>query len=390
MKIGILTFWESTDNYGQVLQAYALQQTLKKLGHKPFQIRYSLAASNARNKTSLLKKIIKILCIYPLVKGIKSRKLQKTKDSLRAIIEKKNTQRLFAEFRETFIDQSSTIYRSIQEIRLTPPEADVYITGSDQVWRMLLNNEGNEAYYLIFGPTKTKRISYAASFGMAKYPSKLQPNLSMALKNFDAVSVREKEGVDICREAGVSASQVLDPTLLLSSTEYLNLSNINKQPNKKHQLFVYSINIKTPEDICWTEIINFTKKWEYKIDVTTSSGNIPGQELYEGVQYSYLTIPEWIIKIAESEVVATTSFHGLVFCLLFHTNFIVFPLGGADSIANGRIKSLLHDLDLEYKIYDGKSSVEKIILSAINWTAVDTKLANKKKLSLDFLEKSLI
>lgn len=79
MKIGIITFWESTDNYGQVLQAYALQQVLKSMGHEPFQIRYSLKASLSQSfhKTSLVKKILKVLLVYPALKTLRREKKKK-------------------------------------------------------------------------------------------------------------------------------------------------------------------------------------------------------------------------------------------------------------------------------------------------------------------------
>ena len=71
MKIGIITFWESTDNYGQVLQAYALQQILKNMGHEPFLIRYSLKASQGlSNESSKFRKVLKCFAIYPIIKTI--------------------------------------------------------------------------------------------------------------------------------------------------------------------------------------------------------------------------------------------------------------------------------------------------------------------------------
>ena len=203
MRIGIITFWESTDNYGQVLQAYALQQVLKDMGHEPYQIRYSLKASQTNiPQSSLLKKIIKLLLVYPLVISLKRRKKQREDLVCRTIIEEKNKIRKFHQFRNEYISQSERIYYSIEEIRKDPPIADCYITGSDQVWTMLLNIEGNNAYFLDFGAPSIKRIAYAASFGRSSYPAAIQPILKEKLSKFDAISVREKEGVDICGMLG--------------------------------------------------------------------------------------------------------------------------------------------------------------------------------------------
>ena len=87
MKIGIITFWESTDNYGQVLQAYALQKVLKDLGHEPFQIRYSLKASQSqKHQSSIFKKIIKVLLVYPLFTSYRSKKAKQEDNIWYALI----------------------------------------------------------------------------------------------------------------------------------------------------------------------------------------------------------------------------------------------------------------------------------------------------------------
>lgn len=389
MKIGIITFWESTDNYGQVLQAYALQQVLKDMGHNPFQIRYSLKASqSAEKKPSIAKKILKALLVYPLIKSIKRRKALKEDASCRLMIEEKNEDRRFPEFRSKYINQGSTIYNSIEEIRSNPPSADCYITGSDQVWTMLLSNEGNAAYFLDFGEKDIKRISYAASFGRSVYPKELLPRLKGLLCCFDAISVRELEGVDICRSLGFQADHVLDPTLLLTKADYLSKLYINDEP-KGNSLFVYSINVRTPEDLYWTELRKYADENRLDITVTTSSGNIPGREIYDGVNYSYATIEEWLQNINKAQLVATTSFHGVVFCLLMHTNFIFYPLKGKGIKLNGRVQSLLQSLNLEEKICTCESDVDCCISVMPNWMEVDKLIENKRALSLSFFDRQL-
>lgn len=387
MKIGIITFWESTDNYGQVLQAYALQQALQSMGHEPFQIRYSIKASQAaENSSSFLKKIMKLLLIYPLIKSIKRRRVLREDTAYHLMIEKKNEMRRFGEFRSKYIVQGDVVYNSIEEIRTNPPSADCYITGSDQVWTMLLNNEGNAAYFLDFGNKNTKRISYAPSFGRASYPQKLLPRLRELLNHFDAISVREQEGVNICESIGVKAEHVLDPTLLLAKTEYFNKLNFNDE-EKDNSLFVYSINVRTPEDLYWSKLKQYAVDNGLKIIVTTSSGNFPGREIYEDVEYFYATVEEWIRSINKAQLVATSSFHGVVFCLLMHTNFIFYPLKGKETKSNGRVQSLLQSLNLEDKICNCESDVNNCILINPVWERVDDLLIHKRKESLEFLSK---
>ena len=387
MKIGIITFWESTDNYGQVLQAYALQQVLKNMGHNPFQIRYSLRASQLEEKkTSVFKRLLKVLLVYPFVKSIKRRKVQCEDAECKKILEKKNVARKFREFRNQYITQSEKVYNSINELRSDPPQADCYITGSDQVWTMLLSNEGNAAYYLDFGNKSIKRIAYAASFGRSEYPDFLLPRLKTLLARFDSISVREQEGVVICNSIGLNVEHVLDPTLLLSKNEYLDkLKCFVENDVKEKTLFVYSINVRTSEDIYWKELNKYAADNKLKIIVTTSSGNIPGRELYEGVEYSYATIEEWLKLVNYAHLVVTTSFHGVVFCLLTQTNFVFVPLHNSGSRGNGRLESLLGTLGLTSKICYSSDSFEIVANTDIDWEKVSHSLEIQRLHSLFYL-----
>lgn len=389
MRIGIITFWESTDNYGQVLQAYALQNVLKAMGHEPFQIRYSLKASQqTEQKSSLLKKVLKVLLIYPLIKSIKRHYALREDVECKTMIERKNVARKFQEFRDTYIKQDQVIYNSIEEIRSNPPVADCYITGSDQVWTMLLSIESNAAYYLDFGCYEIKRISYAASFGRSVYPQYLHSCLRRLLNRFDAISVREQEGVDICESLGIKAQLVLDPTLLLSKKDYFRNFNICTA-TKDNTLYVYSINVRTPKEIYWKEVRNYAEKKGLKITVTTSSGNIPGREIYENVQYSYATVEDWILQISKAHLVVTTSFHGVVFCMLMHTNFIYIPLNNSRAKGNGRVESLANIVNLSSKIC---YNIEEFAMRAeieIDWNAVDNAINKHRIASKKFLTNNL-
>lgn len=389
MRIGIITFWESTDNYGQVLQAYALQQVLKNMGHEPFQIRYSLRASLSQefHKTSLVKKILKVLLVYPALKNLRRKKIKKADEACRAMIEKKNIARQFPAFREKYLSSSKLVYNSIEEIRKNPPKADCYITGSDQVWTMLLGNAGNNAYFLDFGSSETKRIAYAASFSIPSYPEKLMPLLKGQLEKFDAISVREDEGIDICKQAGRNdIVKTLDPTLLLDKDAYLTLSNSVSTP--RNYAFVYSINIRKADEIAWDEICKCADHRGVKLITTTSSGHFPGREIFPNTEYVYATIPEWIAYIHNSEFVATTSFHGVVFCLILNKPFVYFPLGGNGAKGNGRVHSLLSPLGLTNRIH-GEKSVEEILQSDIDWSKVNRLLEVNGIDSLKFLNENL-
>ena len=95
MKIGIITLWQSSDNYGQQLQCWALQQELIKLGHDPYLIRYDVEYRTRNNKSPLWKKVLKLLLIYPVIKSLKRRKINKKELLLEAYNAKRNEQRQF-------------------------------------------------------------------------------------------------------------------------------------------------------------------------------------------------------------------------------------------------------------------------------------------------------
>ncbi len=379
MKIGIITFWESEDNYGQVLQCFALQQQLIQMGHEPFLIKYTPYPKI--KKTPLIHKLWKLIKIYPIFQKLKKRQERKQV----CLFNQKNKLRKFNEFKEENILTNNIIYNGLLNIQNNPPEADCYICGSDQVWSKLLDNDENQAFYLNFGKKNIKRIAYAASFGRDVYPLELNVRLHDMLMKFDAISVREKTGIDICKKVGIQAINVLDPTLLLSMKEYLQI--IEKPLIDKKYFYTYSLNISSEKDLCWKALLKYADRHGLKSISTTSSGYFVGKEICSDTEYIYATIPQWLGYIQNAEFVATTSFHGVAFCLIMHTNFIYFPLKGTHSRGNSRVISLLNSLGLHEKILCEGMIVEQCIDKPIDWNIVEAKLAEKKNKSIDFLKK---
>lgn len=377
MKIGIITYWQSNDNYGQVLQCFALQQQLKKMGHEPFLIKYA----PLKKRMSFGHKLLRTLLIYPVFQKIYVTLLAKRLAS-------KNQQRRFAEFRERNILTNGVIYRGFSDLRNNPPLADCYICGSDQVWGMLLDRDENQAFYLNFGGNDVKRVAYAASFGRDEYPVELNDKLHKMLLRFDAVSVRECTGVDICAKVGVSAIDVLDPTLLLSIKDYEPFMEVPKINTKF--FYTYSLNIASSEELHWNKLLEYATKQGLTSISTTSSGYMMAKELCRGTNYVYATIPQWLGYIRNAEFVATTSFHGVAFCLILHKNFIFFPLKGTHSKGNSRVISLLDSVGLKEKIFDNEVSIKQCIEHPIDWSVVDKMLEHKRNLSVDFLRNSLL
>ncbi len=380
MKIGIITFWESGDNYGQLLQCWALQQQLKGMGHDPFLIKYH---STKKHPTSFSQKVGKVLKIYPVVLKITEYIKSKQNTRLARILERSNAQRQFNDFRRQKIISCETIYNSLESLQKNPPTADCYICGSDQIWSMILSNPENEAYYLNFGEKKIKRIAYAASFGRDVYPKEWNDKLRDMLLRFQAVSVREDSGVDICAKVGVKACRVLDPTLLIDSNSYATL--IEPPKIDRNYFFTYSINVESKNGLCWNELMEYSSSNGLISISTTSSGYLPGRELCDNTSYIYATIPQWLGYIKYAQFVATTSFHGVVFSLIFRKNFIYFPLKGKFSKGNNRVLSLLNEIGLSDKVCWNEREVKRCIEIPIDWVNVEKKLSKMQAESKLFL-----
>ena len=377
MKIGVITFWQSPDNYGQQLQCWALQQCLQKEGHDVFLIRYDFAnriiGSGMKNrlKKSSVYHFLKILIV-----------------NLRCFFDGRERKRGFVRFRRENIVMGKSFYRTSDGLKKHPPLCDAYIVGSDQVWSQLLSIEENEVFYLNFGDEKIKRISYAPSFAVKEYPKHLLSKLKEMLLHLDAISVRDDSSVEICGNVGIKAMKVVDPTLLLTGMEYGALLKKDVPYPAKSYAFVYSINIKSPDELYFDELKNYCDIAGVRCIATASSGYVPAKELLPA-DYVYPTVGGWISFIRNAAFVVTPSFHGVVFCIIMHTPFVYIPLKGRFSGGNGRVLSLLNDLSLASCVWHNGRSYEDILSKQIDWDAVDGKVREMKESSVKFLRDSL-
>lgn len=379
MKIGILTFSSTNDNYGQLFQGYALQKYLQLQGHDAYLICYVY-----QPRWPLLKKISKMALVYPLVKRIMN---YKNRQWL-MLLAKKNERRNFETFRKQYIRQSVVSYSRLKELRRHPPIADCYMAGSDQIWSFLSRKKEYSVYFLSFGSETIRRIAYAASFGMTHYPEAFRPRLKRELKRFDHISVREADGIRICEEVGYKAQQVLDPTFLLPVSVYRSF--VEKLPQFSGEYaYLYILNVLTASEIEWETLTCVLQERAWQPIFTVSSGCLQAREIFEVDDYYYATPQEWLTRIYYSQVVVTTSFHGVVFSLLFHKNFIFFPLKNKFSVGNNRVYDLLDKVGLSAKIIEDATFIREAIHIPVSWQSVDDRLQPLKAQSISYLEKAL-
>lgn len=362
MKIGVVTFWTGIDNYGQILQAYALQRFLRNKGHDAFVIRYKSIAH--RGFVWWLKLPFKILYIIYLIffnRNVLYLHLKFEKQKRISEYENRKYPRNFHLFKERYIHFSKKTYNQ-DSIMIDPPMAEIYIAGSDQIWGGL-----DPIYYLQFAPITSKRIAYAPSFGGIKLNNKRKKILKRYLESFSVLGIREKDGVDLCKDLGREDSFLaIDPTLLLSKEDYSEIS-VAESDNSDY-LFLYLLGNDMDFDL--SKIYAWAKARRLKIKYVASQGQV---DSYEKI---YPNVDEWLGIIKNAKYVVTNSFHGTVFSLIMNKKFMVIPLSGAFSRMNGRVVDLLTELDLNDHIY---SSDLNVLLEDIDFSKLNDKISCKRE-----------
>lgn len=381
MRIGIITYWSSSDNYGQQLQCFALQKYLIGLGQDAYLIKYM-----PTTHIPLWRRVARAIKYRLLVsseqkdRDRKAKLIYETNQSL-------NKKRGFEAFRDKYIKSTDVVYRNIKELRENPPIADIYICGSDQVWNNRLSDPDTAGWFLDFGNPSIKRVSYAASIGRDIDSSEIN-RFTQYLKEFTAISVREQKAYALCHQLGFEKSIIaIDPTLLLSSQDYDSIENDApvSDVTVKPYVFVYTLNIRSAEEIYWNVFQNMIAKDGLYIRSVSSSGYLPAINLLTGIQNEQATIPEWLSLIKHSEYVITTSFHGVVFCLLYHKPFYAVLLNNEYSKGNDRIISLLKNVGLKNRLIASIQDIMNVYNANICWEQVDKKISDFRNESIEFL-----
>ena len=248
----------------------------------------------------------------------------------------------------------------------------VAIIGSDQIWNPKMI-EGMENVYFAGIADFSKRIAYAASIGMKEWPDSFKSRIITRLKKFDAISVREQSAVKYLNSIGIeNVAWVCDPTLLNKGDFYKKKFGVKREYAYKY-VFRYVIREKIP-----ASFFNF-------IDGQVISVNA-------GNRNNFVSVSEWLSFINYSEYIVTDSFHCVVFCLLFHKNFIVVLNKSRGAGMNERFFSLLGKTNLMYRCVDVEDSLNMVkdkLFTEIDWNNIDFILENWRKESLDWLNNAL-
>lgn len=378
MKLGILTL-VPYDNYGGILQGYALQTVLERMGHD-----VTIMRTKLYNWVSLKNKILRF------VWWVKDRYV-KRKAGISCLVPGTYLDYRVARIKP-FIDKHIHFTREFSSTRdlyrfQDKSQYDGFVVGSDQTWRPCLSPDLYHMFCDFLPASSHKlRIAYAASFGVDTNEfSDVQLGICKPLiKKFQAISVREESGVKLCKDMfGVEAKHVLDPTMLLGKEDYMELIKDYRPQNEHVDLMQYmfffnheenAIIAKTSSLLNMKPVNLMTK---YFLNQVQDKSQLPDAQ--------FLPVEEWISAYNRAKFVLTDSFHGTVFCIIFNVPFLC-----VSPVAIARFKSLLKVYGLEDRLVMKESEVTKDLLEKpIDWEKVNSVREVLKKQSLDFLKKSL-
>ena len=356
MKIGIITH-RLGQNYGGILQNYALQYVLKQLGHQP--ITFDLGTRSWKNwLTIYIKTGIKHIIGRPTPPvPLSPYTLKKRERPLRRFVRKN-------------IYLTSPIKQLVAN-HIHSYNIEALVMGSDQIWRHPWNNlSDNFGEFAV--DIDIPKIAYAASFGVDywTYDHHLQDKCSNLIKKFRAVSVRESSGVLLCEKyLGCKCVQMPDPTLLVERPIYLSLCK-DVTCKKGNYLFAYILDASEA-------IMNVIK------DIALENGlDIVVKQANENISDTD-SVEKWLSCFRDSSMVITDSFHGTVFSIIFNKEFYVLQNAVR---GNTRIDSLLHTFGLKDRILQSDHPREN---NPIDWELINKITAEERNKGVGFLSKYL-
>lgn len=366
-RVGIITM-TSCLNYGNRLQNYALQETLKKMGFEVETIQKIFTkVSNREYFFYRIKTLVRDILHINARTGICKR------------------EKTFKKFSRKYIKYSKFwTYKNCQKKGIEQAY-DVFVCGSDQIWNPQFEDTLNdlESSTAYFAP-REKRIAYAASMGVSVLDTKYKDRYTELLKDMKAISMREESGAKIVKElTGKEIPVVLDPTLLLSEEEW---KQIEKKPHKE-----------LPERYIVTYFLGEME--ERKKDYIRKIGKKNGLPIIElSCEYlwdkdindieSFCFDPaEFLYVISHSQILFTDSFHGCVFATLFNKPFRVFDREGTWGDMWSRMQTLVKIIGDDSVVGNANEELDNIIGKNVDYDKANIEKLKQK--SLDYLKRAL-
>lgn len=349
--IGYVGWWDSK-NYGSALTSFAMNRTLTKKGLRVLMLEHGGIRPDAKS--------------YGL------------------------------EFASHFYNCSKITWE--KDFKRFNGACDTFLVGSDQLWNWWnIRHNRPEFFFLDFVEAGHKRIAYATSFGKdnTDFPDDKRLRVSYHLSKFDAISVREKSGVDVCKnEFGAEATHVLDPVFLCDMDSYKEVTDLSKAKEKEKYVFSYILD-PTEDKIEMVKQVAKRLGLSYRIavdalrDNDAHSKSVTEKLLREDSNVlTNLRIEDWLNYIANASFVATDSFHGFCFSIIYNKQVIAYinPRRG-----KARFESIAGTTGLENRLITASCQIGErgLLDSAIDYSLVNEKLNRERERSMAWLDNAL-
>lgn len=367
MKICVVTIIDNT-NYGTYLQALALSNIFQEKNNDVIILKYQRdcmrplnIVKNRKNTMNIKQRLIILISQFMFV-------------PLKRFCLLKETMR-YVKYTQKFIGYDK-LYKNV-------PKADLYVTGSDQVWNVNYNSGIDKVFYLDFVPSGFPKCSYASSIGMNSFPNEYKDELKYLFKSYKYISIRERESLSLFEELGIkNVKSVLDPTLLISKDKWVSLFGLKSRNN--NYVLIYSV-----EKDRTSALINMGRNIASKLNcklILIENGNplLRNRKNVDKIIYSP-TLKQFLELFYNAKFIIASSFHGTAFSLNFNKQFLIVQ----PPRFNVRINSLLKDVGLTQRAITLSDNVHSICyeeLKEIDYTIINSRLKELRTYSMNQIE----
>lgn len=361
MKVAIITL-HRVYNYGSALQAYATQTVFERAGYEAEVIDY---ITEQRTKKQIMK-----TAAAGSNKGMSSTAYRFFK--MFSVLLKEMT---FGKFVEKNLHLTRQ-YITADDLEKDPPQADIYVTGSDQTWNSQYNGGVDRGFFLTFAPKDKVKVSFVASFGKSHLNDKEVAETKPLIAEYKKLSVREDSALDVLHQLGRDDGvQLIDPTLQLTKDEWLRLASprLVKQPylilmllyNEDNHATEYARKIADKKGLKLIKI-----SWEMKKPPMVDQ------------LFTHRSPADFLSLFANADFVVTNSFHGLAFSINLERDFVVVPRNEF----NSRIESLLTLTNLQGRLVSTENAALAESEKPIDYGKVNTRLAEERQKAKEYIE----
>lgn len=369
-KVDIITLMD-VPNFGSMLQAYATGILIEREGYDVEFIDYYRINHSAWSK-------FKIFIFDKSLGNIVKRFIYGCATLLFYSLLMK---RLRSSVKNRF--KFTRYYRTIEALEKNPPKADLFMTGSDQVWNSVHNKSIDKALFLSF--VQGKKVAFSASVGLESFPDNELAETKSLLDTYDKISVRERHTKDYFRKLGYKdTEQVLDPTLMLTADEWRDIIGLkSRNDDEQHYLLVYSVE-RFNNDFIFSQAKKIAADLGLKTYAISVTFPVKAKRYGIDKVFALGTIKQFLTLIANADYVIASSFHGTAFSINFNKPFITI----LSEQFNIRMKSLIEMIDVSDRILTTQDfSVKE--LSPIDYVNINKVLNSEREKSYRILRETL-